>query len=146
MTQKIVISALLSVILLSCEGRRGQGDQVTKDSTAVTDTSRQIALPGQAISYEERQGAYLYGKYCAVCHGQEGKGDGFNAFNLDPRPRDLSDSTYMKALSNEQFLQTISGGGRSVNKSPLMPSYGGTLSKQQIHYIATFIRSRSGGS
>ena len=145
MTQKIIVGALLSVALLGCAGRRGQGDQAAKDSAGVTDTIRQIVRPLQAISYEERQGASLYGKYCAVCHGQEGKGDGFNAFNLDPRPRDFSDSTYMNALSNEQLVQTIKGGGRSVNKSPLMPSYGGTLSKQQIHYIATFIRNRSGG-
>ena len=56
----------------------------------------------------------LHAKYCAVCHGKEGKGDGFNAFNLDPRRRDFSDSAYMAALSDDQIVQTITGGGRSV--------------------------------
>jgi mono/diheme cytochrome c family protein len=84
-------------------------------------------------------------KYCAVCHGKEGKGDGFNAFNLDPRPRDFSDSAYMAALSDAQILQTISGGGRSVNKSPLMPSYGGTIDNRQARYVAAYVRAFSTG-
>jgi mono/diheme cytochrome c family protein len=145
MKWNLVVSALLAVNLLGCTGKRGQGEPGATDSTRVADTSQQVALPVRSVSYEERQGAVLYRKYCSVCHGTEGKGDGFNAFNLDPRPRDFSDSTFMKALSDDQLLQTISGGGRSVNKSPLMPSYRGTLSRQQISYIAKFIRSRSSG-
>ncbi len=92
---------------------------------------------------KRRQGAVVFTKYCAVCHGQEGKGDGFNAFNLDPRPRDLSDSVAMRSLSDDQILRTITGGGRSVNKSPLMPAYGWTLNPQQIHYVAAYIRALS---
>jgi cytochrome c oxidase cbb3-type subunit III len=145
MKWNVVISAVVPVILLSCTGKRGQGEQAPTDSARVADTSHQVASPVRSVSYEERQGAALYGKYCSVCHGTEGKGDGFNAFNLDPRPRDFSDSTFMKALSDDQLVQTISGGGKSVNKSPLMPSYRGTLSRQQISYIVRFIRSRSSG-
>ncbi len=95
------------------------------------------------VSYEVREGAILFAKYCAICHGAEGKGDGFNSFNLDPRPRDLSDSTYMRALGDDQILQTVSGGGRSVNKSPLMPAYGWTLNKQQLRSIGLYVRSLS---
>ncbi|MEE9170069.1 MAG: c-type cytochrome [bacterium] len=43
--------------------------------------------------YAERKGKHLYAHYCAVCHGASGEGDGFNAFNLDPRPRNLADSS-----------------------------------------------------
>jgi mono/diheme cytochrome c family protein len=98
-------------------------------------------VPERVVSYEETQGGVLYEKHCVVCHGKEGKGDGFNAFNLDPRPRDFTDSTYMKALSDEQIVQTITGGGRSVNKSPLMPAYGWTLNRQQIRYLDSYVRS-----
>jgi mono/diheme cytochrome c family protein len=85
-------------------------------------------------------------KYCAVCHGKEGKGDGFNAFNLDPRPRDFSDSAYMAALSDEQIVQTIVGGGRSINKSPLMPSYGWTIDGREIRYVAAYVRALGAGA
>jgi len=33
------------------------------------------------LTYEQQQGKILYTKYCSVCHGEQGKGDGFNAYN-----------------------------------------------------------------
>ena len=35
-------------------------------------------------------GKATFQHYCQTCHGETGAGDGFNAFNLDPHPRDLS--------------------------------------------------------
>jgi cytochrome c oxidase cbb3-type subunit 3 len=106
----------------------------------------QAGNPSQAadvltLSYEERQGMQVFMKFCAVCHGKEGKGDGFNSYNLDPKPRDLTDSTYMKALSNSRLTETIVEGGRGVNKSPLMPSWGATLSKDEIQYLLHYVRT-----
>ncbi len=151
MKPSILIALLCVMILIGCAKKhdspgqaRAAGDAVqTSDSTRTADSSAEAPAvqPVRVLSYEETQGAVLYGKYCAVCHGEQGKGDGFNAFNLDPRPRDFSDSTYMKALSDDQIFHTISGGGRSVNKSPLMPAYGWTLGRQQIRYVASYVRS-----
>jgi mono/diheme cytochrome c family protein len=148
MKQAIIVTIVCAVAVIGCTDKHTDGEKgrSVTDSVRVADSTLQLApaQPVRKVSYEEEQGAFLYGKYCAVCHGQEGKGDGFNAFNLDPRPRDLSDSTYMRALSDDQILQTINGGGRSVNKSPLMPAYGWTLKKQQIRYVASYIRSLTG--
>jgi mono/diheme cytochrome c family protein len=146
MKQTIIVIIVCAVAVVGCTGKHAEGEKDRRmiDSARVVDSTLQIAVaqPVRKVSYEEQQGAFLYHRYCAVCHGHEGKGDGFNAFNLDPRPRDLSDSTYMRALSDDQIVQTISGGGRSVNKSPLMPAYGWTLNRQQIRdlssYVATF--------
>ena len=144
--RRILIVCLLS--LAGCTAKNSAPPGAPGESTGKTDT----ASPGPGgvpaehlLTYEERQGSVLYTKYCAVCHGKEGKGDGFNAFNLDPRPRDLSDSSYMAALSDNQIVQTIAGGGRSVNKSPLMPSYGWTIDGRQIRYIAAYLRTFSAG-
>lgn len=143
---------LFVFVLAGCSGVHPSKMQSAADSTHSTDTIAHVAdttapaaaiSPAMALSYEERQGSVVFAKYCAVCHGQEGKGDGFNAFNLDPRPRDLSDSVAMKSLSDDQILRTISGGGRSVNKSPLMPAYGWTLDTRQVHYVTAFIRTLS---
>ena len=99
--------------------------------------------PWIRYTYTERQGKQLFEQYCAICHGQSGEGDGFNAYNLDPKPHSLADSTYMKALSYEYMTEMISFGGKGVNKSVLMPAYQFTLSKAQISnvvaYIETFI-------
>jgi mono/diheme cytochrome c family protein len=145
MKQQILIAVLCATAVTGCIKKQDgtKPEHVAADTTHVADSAAQTvpALPVKALSYEESQGAFLYGKYCAVCHGIEGKGDGFNAFNLDPRPRDFSDSSFMKALSDDQIVQTISGGGRSINKSPLMPAYGWTLGRQQIRYVASYVRS-----
>jgi mono/diheme cytochrome c family protein len=145
----LLVSLPCSVIVVGCDrGNREAGPtKRNEDSTLSADSTGKVAesVPLRTLSYEEMQGSDLYGKYCQVCHGQEGKGDGFNAFNLDPHPRDFTDSAYMKALSDDQIVQTIAGGGRSVNKSPLMPAYGWTLNRQQIRYLASYVRSFRGG-
>ncbi len=142
------LTLLLPVLMAGCTAKKSAGPSVSADSVRANDSALTLraAVPVERVfSYEERQGSVLYMKYCTVCHGKEGKGDGFNAFNLDPRPRDFSDSSYMAALSDAQILQTIGGGGRSVNKSPLMPSYGWTIGNRQIRYVAAYIRTFSAG-
>ncbi len=142
MRRESLVAVLLGCLLLSCSGKKPPGQSAPTDSTHAADSTT-ASTPPRLLSYEERQGEVLYTKYCAVCHGQEGKGDGFNAYNLDPHPRDFSDSAYMKALGDEQIVETIAGGGRSANKSPLMPGYGHTLTRQQIRYVEAFVRTFS---
>ena len=142
------LTLILPLVLAGCTAKKSTSPSASADSARTNDSA--VAAPAavpveRVLTYEERQGSVLYKKYCAVCHGNEGKGDGFNAFNLDPRPRDFSDSSYMAALSDAQILQTISGGGRSVNKSPLMPSYGWTIDNRQVQYVAVYIRTFSSG-
>ena len=142
----LILAAMLSMLfIVSCRRSQQAGLHVSaNDSTKSADsTIAQSVLPVSPMTYEETQGKLVYTKYCAVCHGQEGQGDGFNAYNLDPKPRDFSDSAYMKSLSNDQIVQTITGGGRSVNKSVLMPPYGQTLNKQQIRFVAEYVRTFS---
>ena len=146
MTRARCLTLFLPLLLMGCTGKKNIPPSASADSVRTNDSA--VAAPAavsveRVLSYEERQGSVLYTKYCAVCHGKEGKGDGFNAFNLDPRPRDFSDSTYMAALSDAQILQTINGGGRSVNKSPLMPSYGWTIDNRQARYVAAYVRAFS---
>ncbi len=115
------------------------------DSTALADSADLAALPKavKLLSYEQRQGKELYTKYCAICHGNEGNGDGFNAFNLEPRPRDFTNVKYMSALSDTRLLETIMKGGRGVNRSSLMPMWGGRLKSDEVAYVQAFVRSLS---
>ncbi len=136
-----VVPGLALLLMLA-----GCGVKKSATSGAVPDTVRDSAAHAaaapveQPLSYEERQGKFLYGKFCAVCHGESGKGDGFNAFNLDPKPRDFTNTAIMDGYTDERIAQAIAGGGRSVNKSPLMPTWGGRLNTREIAYLVRYLR------
>jgi len=89
------------------------------------------------------KGKEIYNRNCASCHGLYGKGDGPAAVSLRPRPRDLTDQEYVKGLSDEDLFKVITYGGSSVGKSPFMPGWGNTLSKDDIIDIITYLRSLS---
>ena len=80
-------------------------------------------------------------KYCSVCHGDQGKGDGFNAYNLDPKPRDFTDPRAMAGIEDVTLLTTIADGGRGVNKSPFMPAWGGRMNKLEIGYVIQYVKA-----
>ena len=140
---KCIVVASTSLLLTCSRNTSAPSKPASQaDSVNVADSASHTATvqPEKILSYEERQGKYLYMKYCVVCHAEEGKGDGFNAFNLDPKPRDFTDGRYMNALTDERIIQTITGGGRSVNRSALMPSWGGRMTTQEIKYLVAYVR------
>jgi mono/diheme cytochrome c family protein len=92
-------------------------------------------------SYELRLGRQVFRHYCETCHGETGGGDGFNAFNLDPRPRDLSDPAFQKRKSDADVVDAIRRGGAGVGLSPLMPPWGRTLSAEEIDQVVLYVRS-----
>ncbi len=84
-------------------------------------SKREMTL--SSMFYNERKGKLPYDKYCSVCYGTQGNGDGFNACNIDPRPKDLTEAEYLATLSNYWLSEVVSQGGRGVKRSVLMPSY-----------------------
>ena len=92
-------------------------------------------------SYELRLGKGVFRHYCQTCHGETAAGDGFNAFNLDPRPRDLSDPALQKMKSDADLGDAIRRGGAGVGLSPLMPPWGHTLSARQIEVVILYLRA-----
>jgi mono/diheme cytochrome c family protein len=91
-------------------------------------------------SYDLRLGKQVFTHYCQTCHGETGAGDGFNAFNLDPKPRDLSDPVFQKK-SGADLADAIRRGGAGVGLSPLMPPWGRTLTTQQVEQVVLYVRS-----
>ena len=87
------------------------------------------------------KGQVSFGLYCAACHGNAGKGDGPGAVALNPRPRDLTDPKYMKALKDQYLFEVIAKGGSAFGKSPAMPPWNPTLKDQDIKNVVAYIRS-----
>jgi mono/diheme cytochrome c family protein len=99
------------------------------------------AAPDQPNSYELQLGKDVYQAYCVGCHGERGAGDGFNAFNLDPHPRDLGDPTFQKTKSDADLSDAIRHGGAGVGLTSLMPPWGHTIDQRHIDAVVLYIRS-----
>lgn len=135
----LVIAAAL--VLVGCSRTEKKPAAQTALDTTLAQQNALTSAPVIPLTYEQRQGKYFYDRYCAVCHGEKGAGDGFNSFNLDPKPHSFADSAYFAAISDASLEQVISAGGRGVNKSVLMPSYGATLNKRDISYVVAYLRT-----
>lgn len=97
--------------------------------------------PAAAPSYELRLGRQVFQHYCQTCHGETGAGDGFNAFNLDPRPRDLSDPAFQKKKTDAELMDAVRRGGAGVGLSSMMPPWGKTLSQAEVDEVVRYVRS-----
>jgi mono/diheme cytochrome c family protein len=75
---------------------------------------------------------------CALCHGEQGRGDGRMARSLDPPPRNFSKSgQFNLGYSVDEIAEAIrtGAGGRGA-----MPGYG-HLSSEHRRALATYIAS-----
>lgn len=99
------------------------------------------SLPAAAAGPDAADGAALYARWCAACHGATGKGDGPNAANLPVRPAVHADAKAMAQRPDDSLFDTIAGGGAIMNRSPRMPPFGGTLSPSDIRAVVSHIRS-----
>ena len=96
--------------------------------------------PRRPNAYELQLGKEVYETYCIGCHGPTGAGDGFNAFNLDPRPLDLTAPALQKK-SNADLADAIRRGGAGVGLTSLMPPWGHTIDERHIDAVVLYIRS-----
>lgn len=82
----------------------------------------------------------LYRVYCTQCHGINANGNGINASHMSVQPRDHTDRTEMSTRTDEELFKVIKLGGKSINKSILMPAWGSNLSDAQIHQLVSHLR------
>jgi mono/diheme cytochrome c family protein len=97
-------------------------------------------LPVPDQGYSVREGRTLFRHYCLTCHGEAGHGDGFNAYNLDPKPRDLADPAFQAKRSDDDLLAVIRSGGGAAGLSTGMPPWGRTLNDREIRNIVHYLR------
>ncbi len=96
------------------------------------------------IKGDVQRGKSLYTRYCSICHGDKGRGDGPMAEvlgELGPAPLDFTNKELMAIRSNTDFFFAILGGGERGGKSSYMPRWGGILSEQEIWDLVAYLRS-----
>lgn len=92
----------------------------------------------RGLSDIELKGEEYYKHYCSICHGEEGRGDGFNAYNLNPRPKSFAE--IIPSMDDQYLYKVISEGTASVGKSALCPPRGLYLERDVIEAIVAYLR------
>lgn len=80
-------------------------------------------------------GMQLYEKYCQVCHGAEGDGDGIMTKLMGITPMDHTNPNETNSLDNEQIARRILDG-----KGRFMPAWRGILSQADVEALVSYIR------
>ena len=88
---------------------------------------------------DAKEGRTLYLKHCKVCHGPEGKGDGYTHFN--PPVADLTVSRIQKK-SDKELWESIHMGVPDT----AMGMWRFVLSDEEIALVLGYVRSLAAGS
>lgn len=83
------------------------------------------------------RGAAVFRKYCVVCHGKQGHGDGRAAALQQARPADLTQSWRSDAYKAE----IIRFGGAALQRSASMPPWSDQLSEAEIQDVVRYLRT-----
>jgi len=88
-----------------------------------------------ALLGDPEVGLQLYARYCQVCHGVDGEGDGIMTRLLDMNPMDHTNPNETERLDNDELARSILDG-----KGVYMPAWRGILSQEDIEALVSYIR------
>lgn len=90
-------------------------------------------------------GQKLFVRYCATCHGYEGRGDGGGARNLDPKPRDFQAAEFLYGTGGPGELPTDADLRRTIRQGVTargMPAWAG-LREEDLGALVSYIKTFS---
>jgi cytochrome c oxidase cbb3-type subunit 3 len=138
----VVLAAAVSLPGCGSPGGGPRGGLAVHDSSFVGVTFQQGR---SSMELSVARGKIVYGRYCAVCHGESGEGDGFNAYNVKSTygvaPTAFVDSPAFASVPADTVLAAIRDGGPAVGKSRAMPPWGRTLTPGDVIDAEEYVRS-----
>jgi hypothetical protein len=115
--------------------------QLTASTTTKVGKTAELKLEEIGLGNQEMVGSQLNDQYCARCHNQESTPERVSNYdNLQVRPHGFAEGDTLNKISDTDLTAIISHGGPALNKSPLMPPYGYTLSKSETQALIAYIR------
>jgi len=109
-------------------------------ATGADSKAAQETPPGFELGGNVKAGRKIFKQYCQKCHGKKGNGQGLMAKDLDPKPRNFTDTERMSKRSDWQIFLGIKEGGAAVGLSEEMTSWKDTLTEQEMRNVAAYIR------
>ena len=86
------------------------------------------------------EGYKVFNKYCFICHGAEGKGDGPLAGKIGTAPANLTDDTRLAKRTDKELTAIIEGSAPHGTVSSDMPQWSRALSYTQIRSLVSYVR------
>jgi mono/diheme cytochrome c family protein len=115
--------------------------QLTAHTSTKAQKPVELKVEEIALGYQQQVGSRLDDKYCARCHSPESSAERVSNYdNLEVKPHPFTEGDTLNKMSDADLTAIISHGGPALNKSPLMPPYGYTLSKNEIEALISYIR------
>ena len=108
-----------------------------------------LLAPTSALAGDAEKGKGLYTTNCASCHGETGKGDGPVAVAVPPPPpRDFAAGDFKfdadedgTAGTDGDLKTVITKGAGAFGGNPMMATWGGILSDEDIDNLVAYIRT-----
>lgn len=102
----------------------------------------ELNLQEIALGYQQTLGRRLNDQYCDRCHNPESTVERVSNYdNLEVKPRPFAEGETLNKMTDADLTAIITYGGPALNKSPLMPAWGNTLSKTDIQALISYIRA-----
>jgi len=135
-----VVVLLVVAAVAGCQPKTGGSSASNAaDSARVADSLATLA------KLELGQRTYL--AYCAMCHGNDGNGDGEVAavmLQKGVKVARLNDGERMNTLTKDDIAKVIAQGGAHTGRSNLMPAWGDLLGPELVDALAVYVGSLSG--
>ncbi len=93
------------------------------------------------LNYQQAQGKRLFNEKCVWCHADATSAGPSNRSNLSPTPPLFTDGETFNSVSDDFMRNTITLGGSAMGKSAIMPSWGQTLTQDEIRAVIGYERA-----
>jgi mono/diheme cytochrome c family protein len=136
----VVLLALALAGLPACRKKSGGTAEALRQAydTEPDWNDPQHVIP---LSYEQAQGKRVFYTQCVWCHADATPAGPSNRSNVTPTPPLMNDGATLNSASDEYMQNIITLGGSAMGKSAMMPSYGQTLSQDDIRAVIAFTRA-----
>lgn len=127
MKQSIILLTLLCVISLNANAQYSVSKNIPEEAKELTN-------PYSGDKSLVKPGSWVYQKYCWVCHGNNGMGNGPMAGDIKTQPVNFNNSDIVQKTDGQLFWRITNGGEN-------MQPYKEVISDKERWMVVNYIRS-----